>query len=262
LNDPYDIQFDLHIEVDHEAVKRVALRKLWEGFYGDQVPSSGNLFGALITQFRDVFPRVSREEFDHEFGEAIDEAFKRGEAALPTLQAEVRVHMADSKILCLSEVPDSTVMWTHYAEGHQGLVLRVKSIPELDSAWGAARPVQYMADMPRLLDNEFLADLLSGRVSMNVETIMDRLVYTKSTDWVYEREWRIFAGSGRNARASYEDIPFSAQELDAVILGNRMPEEERSMFIEIIRSRYPHAQILEMRKAQKRFQWEIISIEP
>jgi hypothetical protein len=154
------------------------------------------------------------------------------------------------------------VMWAHYAEQHQGLVFRFKSVPELDSAWGIARPVQYLANMPRLLDNDFLADMMSGRISMEVKAIIDRLIYTKSSEWAYEREWRIFSGAGRNQSASYEDLRFSPYELDAVIVGNRMLDDDRAAFSALTRRLYPHAQILQMVKRERHFQLEVVPLAP
>jgi hypothetical protein len=211
---------------------------------------------------RDAFPRLTREEFDRKFSETIDDSLTRGARALPELQEKVRALMADSKILCFAEIPDSTVMWAHYAEQHMGLVFRFRSIPELDSAWGLARPIQYLVHMPRLLDSDFLADMLSGRVSMDAKAIIDRLVYTKSSEWAYEREWRVFSGAGRNPLASYEDLHFSPLELDAVIVGNRMPEEDRTALSSIARHLYPHAQILQTVKREKYFQLEVTPFVP
>jgi hypothetical protein len=46
LNDPYDMQFDLRVDIDKEAVKTPALGKLWEGHYGKQPAPAGNRLGA------------------------------------------------------------------------------------------------------------------------------------------------------------------------------------------------------------------------
>jgi hypothetical protein len=48
LNDPYDMQFDLRVDIDKEAVKTPALGKLWEGHYGKQPVPAGNQLGALV----------------------------------------------------------------------------------------------------------------------------------------------------------------------------------------------------------------------
>jgi hypothetical protein len=115
--------------------------------------------------------------------------------------------------------------------------------------------------MPLLIDNDFLADMLSGRASMDHKAILHRMVYTKSTEWAYEGEWRIFSGEGRNPGKSFEDIQFNALELDAVIFGHRMPKEERATFSEIICRLYPHAQILQIKRtAQIFFRLEIVAL--
>jgi len=180
------------------------------------------------------------------------------ERALPTFQREVRSQISRSKILCLSEIADSSPMWAYYAEQHQGLVLRFRSVPELDSPWVTARPIQYHADMPRLLDAGFLADLASGRATLDPTTILNRLIYTKSIEWAHEREWRIFSGDGRDANALYEDIPFHQLELEAVIFGCRMPVQDRAAFSRLIREEYPHAQILHAQRAERDFQLHIV----
>ena len=45
-------------------------------------------------------------------------------------------------------------MWAHYAEYHTGAVIEFSYIEEgkYASAWGAARPVRYTAEMPKLAD--------------------------------------------------------------------------------------------------------------
>ena len=254
LNDPYDVQFDLRIDVDFEKVKPVALQKLWNAFYGDAPAPVGNKFGLAIRYVRDQFPKLSREQFDKEFGEAFEEGFRRGQAALPDLRREVRNELAKSKILCLSELPDSIQMWTYYAEEHLGVVVRFRSILELDSPFGAARPVRYLADMPRLLDEDFLSDLISGRITISPEAMIDRMVYTKSQDWGHEREWRICSGAGRYRDAPYEDIPFHPLELSGVLLGCRMSEKDKSEFAALTHRRYPHAEVLVAERDEQKFQ--------
>ncbi len=260
LNDPYDMQFDLHIEVDREAVKRLTLEKLWDAHYGPHPAPVGNPLGVVIRAFRGRFPQLTREEFDRQYGEAIEEGLARMERALPTFQREVRSQIARSKILCLTEIADSAPMWAYYAEQHQGLVLRFKSVPELDSPWVTARPIQYHADMPRLLDADFLADLSSGRATLEPTTILDRLIYTKSIEWAHEREWRIFSGDGRDVDALYEDLPFHQQELEAVIFGCRIPAQDRAAFLRLIREHYPQALMFEVERAARNFQLNIVPL--
>ncbi len=260
LNDPYDNQFDLHVEFDRGALRQAILDRQWEAYGGDQPVPVGNILGVALQWLRQAAPGITREQWDREFGPRIDEGIEQGERSVAQMQRELRPIIAQNKLLCLSEVPDSTLMWTHYAGQHQGLVLRFRSVPGLDSPWPAGRAVQYLADMPRLLDTEFLADMMSGRVRMDEQTLISRMVFTKSEEWAYEREWRIWSGAGRSPNAPFEDIPFAADELDAVIFGCRTPLEDRVAFSESVRQRYPHAELLQAVRRNWEFGLDILPL--
>lgn len=257
LNDPYDVQFNVHLGIDRAAVKAAALQTLWDAHYGDNPPVMPNALGQVIGLVRGLFPRLSREEFDREYGEAIDEGLAGLERRIPETQTLVREFLATCKILCLTELPDNVLMWTHYAERHQGIVLRFKSVDGLDSPWKVARPVEYLPEMPRLLDDAYMANILLQPLETNVRLILDRLIYTKSDAWAYEREWRLFTGAGRNPTAIFEDVPFHPLELDAVILGCRMADEDRHTLSELAKCRYPHVQVYVADLVPDRFKIEL-----
>lgn len=86
-------------------------------------------------------------------------------------------------ILCLSEVRDSVLMWSHYTDNHQGFVVGFDSDDpffckrtNINDEFGFLRCVQYQAQRPQVA----LADTTS------LEWFQ-----TKSGDWSYEKEWRI-----------------------------------------------------------------------
>jgi hypothetical protein len=45
----------------------------------------------------------------------------------------------------------------------------------------------------------------AGYRGLDPEKIRDEVVWTKSTHWAHEREWRVYAGDGR-AVAPYEPV--------------------------------------------------------
>jgi hypothetical protein len=260
LNDPFDIQFDLNFEINRAVVKTATLQKLWDAYNGHEI-RIGNALGVLMAAFRQSAPGWTREKFERELALPLEESFDKGEARLPEINAQVREQMARSKVLCLTTTFDNMLMWAHYAEAHQGLVLRFRNIPELDSPYRMARPIQYLENMPVLMDDEFISDMLSGRISFDPASIMNRLIYTKSSDWAYENEWRIFSGGGRNRDAPYEDCPFGARELDAVIFGCRMSGENKNELIALARNLYPHTQFFQMRQKAAAFKLEMVPVE-
>jgi hypothetical protein len=252
FNDPFDLQFDLHIDVDIGIVRSRIVDSLWNILCGNAPFAAENEFGQLIAATKEEFPKLSRDEFGTSFGEAISESFERGFRLLRELHACTRQEMIASKVLCLSEVKDNILMWSHYAEDHQGLVLQLRCIPELDSAWGIAKPVRYSERMPRLYDEDEFVKLLTGQLTLPEPTVTQKLVYTKAIDWAYEKEWRIWAGKGRSP-AAYEDWPFDPRELEAVYLGCRMSTEDRTEFKSILTQQYPLAQVIQAEKASHEF---------
>ena len=66
-------------------------------------------------------------------------------------------------------------------------------------------PVAYTNEMPRLVEEDELINMLGGQFSINPVGVAKRLVYTKAIDWAYEKEWRIWFGRGRSKDDGYED---------------------------------------------------------
>jgi hypothetical protein len=80
------------------------------------------------------------------------------------------------KLYCLTPVPDSTLMWSHYAENHRGICLEFA----LDNpVFGSAQEVSYRSSYPRWAPHS-----LMSRDEPHV-------LLTKSDDWQYEHEYRI-----------------------------------------------------------------------
>jgi len=218
---------------------------LWQHFYGELDDRPLTDAGRILRQLRDSLPRMSREEFmeDREIGEVIDSFFDELPARIASMSEVILSQFANDKILCLSETPDSILMWSYYAQNHAGMVLRFTDDTP-DNPLVKARPVRYVDQMPSLLEDEMLSDLLAGYSAIDARRIMDEVIYTKSSHWAHEREWRAYAGRGRSC-GPYEDIPFNARELDGVIFGVRTTQADRTALTALLRARYPHVELLQ-----------------
>jgi hypothetical protein len=111
-------------------------------------------------------------------------------------------------VLCLSEVHDDILMWSHYADCHRGICL----IYETDYEFFAhAQPVRYKQERPRV-----------NPVHQSTEEMLDNAIFTKSSAWAYEKEWRILHyQQGVGERQS----PPAA--LKAIVLGVALSETDR-----------------------------------
>lgn len=113
-------------------------------------------------------------------------------------------------VLCLSEVRDSILMWSHYADCHRGVCLVYETN---DSFFVNAQPVRYQRQRP-----------LVNPVTHTKDQMLDNAIFTKSDAWAYEKEWRILHyQGGRGERQS----PHAC--LRAIILGVAMSGTNRSL---------------------------------
>lgn len=128
--------------------------------------------------------------------------------------------LSDAAVLSLSKIPDSILMWSHYAKYHTGVVVEFK-IP-IDVSYEChfetyynllPFDVKYSRVRPTM---EYNAD------SADAETIVDTLFMTKSDVWEYEQESRVIKNYGG------EDIvKYNRKHLSAVIIGARNNEVKK-----------------------------------
>ncbi|WP_082825396.1 DUF2971 domain-containing protein [Marinomonas sp. TW1] len=104
---------------------------------------------------------------------------------------ELSKFMDGHGVISLTESPDNLLMWSHYAEDHQGIVIEL-DIDQLDpfqlfnvahiatSSDAMFDKVNYRKKRP--YDGSFLAT--------SVQEIAKYYYLTKSDEWMYEKEWR------------------------------------------------------------------------
>ncbi len=90
----------------------------------------------------------------------------------------IEAMLARRRIYCLTPKPDSTLMWSHYAENHRGVCLEFNVANDL---FRRACEVIYRKDYPRWAPCDIHEK--PGRVM--------ELILTKLSDWLYEEEYRL-----------------------------------------------------------------------
>lgn len=157
-------------------------------------------------------------------------------------------HMANDFGVCsLSERKDNILMWSHYANEHRGFCVGLdvqvleESSCEILARTGNIldlRRVVYRADFPFL--NGFSGDF---------ETLVPRVINTKSLDWKYEKEWRLLLMTGRPSlkgdSLGERQIIFGEEVLSKIILGVKMPGKQREEAIDTVRSNCPHVEVIQ-----------------
>lgn len=201
------------------------------------------IFLSSPLQFNDPFDckvHILKDKKVYKFKKFVKSMVKKNSPHLvgKTLNQEVKKVMEDPKfnnpdlfntayrtfmdgigVYSLTEKPDNLLMWSHYANSHKGFCLKFKvSMDEL-LFWTAFK-VKYENTYPKV---NFLDFDKGGTVA--------KWALTKSTDWEYEQEWRIFDSNlNDSTRLQY----FTKNELAGVIFGALMPENDKNSLLKII----------------------------
>jgi hypothetical protein len=257
FNDPFDVQFDLHVEFDDATIVTLIADELWELYCGRKTLEPSNAFGRVLRLFLTNEPGLTKDELFGRQGlsQAIRESITRTKELLPDLQETQRSVLAGAKILCFSEVYDSLLMWSHYAENHTGAVLEFEASEEGDSALKKAERIRYSAKMPRLMTEQGLVQFFSGQARLNPNAVMHDSIYVKASDWSYEKEWRIWLAN-TDVNQQFIDLEFDATDFLGIKFGCRMSDEYRKVLLKIIGEKYPNATTERASKSAREFSLE------
>ncbi len=228
LNDPFDMQTGVQLNLSDEEVVDLALGKILFRLQNDV--DAFNQLGVAINILRASGIVLSRQKVAAEFADILRQSIGNFRNRLPVFNAEVIAGLANCKILCLSSACDEHLMWGHYAEGQKGIVLEFGVPLGTDSPLKLAKLVNYLNESPSLLTKEQMADFLSGGLQLDVRGALDLFVYAKKSNWAYEKEWRINAAEGRDRDAPFEDVLFYPEELISVSFGCRTTAADTDLF--------------------------------
>lgn len=213
----------------YQSVTEYSLKSLAEGTVWMSSPASFNdPFDCAINLDRtklkeSVAHAVKLVSQDHEAStiESADLTSPENEAAYTVLRASLAAHMASIGVLCLTESASEILMWSHYAQYHQGFCIEYR-VDDDSLLKAMARPVRYTDAYPSLSLKNLPADA--------DENFIDICVYTKASQWSYEREWRVMSPVG--AKLYRAPAPVSA-----VIFGARMSDAHKRDIYHLLSAR-------------------------
>ena len=132
----------------------------------------------------------------------------RPPAEVAAMLSEAFRELAGSAGICsFGGDPRSILMWTHYAQNHEGYCLQFEFAQDSRTfAW--VQEVQYKDEYPSVnfVDRSTLPDQLF------------EVLTRKHSGWSYEKEWRLIHRQGANSL-----MPFRPESLVGIILGCRAP---------------------------------------
>ncbi|WP_425654728.1 DUF2971 domain-containing protein [Vibrio campbellii] len=141
---------------------------------------------------------------------------------------------------------ENTLMWGHYAGGLRGFCLVfdeekiTHSIFENTQRQAYPTAVRY-SDEPANFEATNIVTITNNIFAPNTDAdILQMLLSvsaTKSLDWKGENEVRFLSHSGEQL------VSYEAQALVKVIIGDKMPSEDKAKLKAILDAKYPHIEI-------------------
>jgi len=288
FNDPFDCNFQIDAMTNEQ----------WSDLFGSGIEKLGNWLTNLVSgvgktllsdkQLQKLPKRQRPQKSEprkwditlYQGGRQVDTAefFNRQQEK----QLVKLYHLLDESfgVLSLSEIPDDILMWSHYANNHDGLCLEFD--PNLHpKAFPRLNPVRYQDGYPYIPTFfPIVADMLRAKKTAKKDLLLDvanvlaenlknsaenatetrnaalsiaRWFYVKSSHWCYEREWRALeSGLG--------PVRVTKRALKGIIVGCSNTEANLSLIADVVKDRRPRVMLYRAAKKDRQFGLDIVPV--
>ena len=214
FNDPFDCDLDISVGITENNMLAAIHQHRSESTIAEYKASNLDADGKFTPE--------ERKRLDHETQGLIEKNKNSG-------------------IVCLSEECDSILMWSHYAGEHKGVCFEFTRA--VDNCLGdieLCSPVKYDTHYP-------IIDL--GRLLLNQDgETLKIMMYTKSEEWAYEKEWRLITPQGD------KECPWPVP-ISRVILGIKIEDQFKSKIETLCQER--NIPCVQARKVDREFRIEV-----
>ncbi len=161
----------------------------------------------------------------------------------------VNERLQATRVLCVTTHRASERMWVEYADNHKGVVLRIGPDLAKNSKFQRFRPVIYKETRPPLYEttHEYIAGGLFGDFPARVQTMIDRIIYTKTLNWSHEGEYRLVIPLGQN-ESPWNTDPYNPEEIVELYIGLSMGRRDADRIAGMARAVNPRIAVFRMKR--------------
>lgn len=167
------------------------------------------------------------------------DAVKKGVYKNPTQIELLKKYMMikrekDFGVFSCSQIKDSILMWTHYANDHKGFCVgfNIAELMKFKEKIGVKKGILF--NLYEVFYHDKYPVLIPSGTSADEFAVLEPF-RIKASIWNYEQEYRLILISGTNLSLQLPDSIISE-----IIIGCKMPEEQKENLIsEVIRKPYP-----------------------
>ena len=249
-----------------------------------QILKEGKLYFSSARKFNDPFDTSLNYNFkanDEEIKEWLDdsferhkkEAFRRGKTKKQIFQevkTKKRRNYVKQKVnkdlktkygICsLSASKDNILLWSHYTNNHKGVCigLNTKKIIEFmdqKAKMGIVfdlQDIDYKKEMPKI---NFFESMKQINVHNFKNSDLYKLLYTKSKDWNYEKEYRFILYDQTN-----KIVSIGNNIISEIILGCRISSDNKKLILDICNGYEHKPKVYQAKTSNKKFELEFEQI--
>jgi len=225
FNDPYDCSFHHKIEIDPDNADSVLAMaheySLVNGLTEEQIQSVRKSDNPTVRLLELSYP--DRPDFGRSCGEALSHAMKERANALVREISEG--FKQTFKIGCFSENPKSILMWSHYADYHTGFCIGY-DFHELGNEDVRTRLIYPVVYSDEMFD---ATGVFSSPKNVDNILYLNQVALMKSTEWSYEKEWRLVFGN----MLIQEEMSYRLPKPKHVILGTKISSDNEKTIRQI-----------------------------
>jgi Protein of unknown function (DUF2971) len=264
FNDPFDTQTGFTLNYDETTFAKMlcesAIRVIYSEFHLEA--RNPTKFAQMLILMRGIRSKVPKDKLIADLYLSAIKSAKILADNINVFNIIILEHLLHSRVFCVTEDVSNVVMWSHYAEQHQGIAFRLGCNDKVDNTLLGAKKINYTNDFAAFPQAEEYALHLTGEKIINMPLLIQAIAYEKHVDWSYEKEWRVHipmldqpAGTGRNL---YPENPLI---FEAIYLGCNITEENALKVIALARKELPNMKIYKAMRSKIRYELEFELID-
>lgn len=259
FNDPFDHHIELQLGFTEDDFRDLSLKE-WKSIICGEKTVTFDTSCKLGTMFNERLPTddpTTRTEILDDMKNATEETAKNLPALRIGYNRAIREAIQANAVLCVSEVKNNILMWSHYASNHTGAVFQIRCVEEVDNSVLAAKRVRYVNELPLLASLDDFIKLSTGqtaRLASN-EAHVDNIIYTKSEEWSYEQEWRVVIFGELSNGNLFIDLTEAPSVFGAVYLGCMIEDGTKQEIVDLVKAdqSLQHLEIYQANKSKTDF---------
>tara|TARA_B100000965_G_scaffold402376_1_gene428180 strand:- start:937 stop:1704 length:768 start_codon:yes stop_codon:yes gene_type:complete len=198
-----------------------------------------NFFDGLLKRKAPNMPRAERRKW---IAQKANRGRLKSKEVYESMQYAQTVMLPEIGIFSLTKNPGDILMWSHYANSHEGFCLE---FAEANEFIARAQQIRYSDTYPEV-----------NPINQSDEERLFRALLTKSDHWKYEQEWRII---------EYETGPgvktFPSEILHGVIFGCRMTDKNKVRIREWCDGRKQPVKFYQAKERQREYALDILPLD-